>query len=228
MDATDQISQLFFVNDFFSTGNMADSDSQNNISQDDGDSEQELSVPHEKSKLSGNRALEGHLLLVETKKGEKRKAFRKLHLVQIQDQVGPAYLEKETKNKSSKKQSLSRVDQLTISETHSKFVHYDCNNGLVFLMNQERQRDRHLRLFSVKIKREQADDSDSDDDQRSAFKMRFVFITEVRLEIKSESHSAILKFSENPGVSSHPQAHDFKVIHIPGQEVLQDDLEQDE
>lgn len=136
------------------------------------------------------RKLAGHLLLVESKKGERRKAFRKLHLVEIQDGVGPLYLNTDGK----KKQQLSQVDQLTIAETHSKFVRYDAARGLIFMMNMERERDRHIKLFSVKLKRELADDSDSDEAQDAkTYRMCFEFITEVRLEIDSQNFSAIQK-----------------------------------
>lgn len=94
-----------------------------------------------------------------------------------------------------KGQSLSQVDQLTIAETQSKFVSYDASRGLVFMMNQERQRDRHLTLFSVKLKRELVDDSDSEEGvgNRAMYGMRFEYITEVRLEISNQSFSAIQK-----------------------------------
>lgn len=38
------------------------------------------------------KKLRGHFLLVESKKQADKKSFRKLHIVEIQDPVGPIYL----------------------------------------------------------------------------------------------------------------------------------------
>jgi hypothetical protein len=189
-DAQEQISQLFFVSDFHQQAAEAPES-------DDGDSSGSESGEETRGVLTQvkenylKRRLLGHLLLVETKKGERRKAFRKLHLVEIQDNLGPLYLNTDGK----RKQNLSQVDQLTIAETHSKFVQYDAARGLIFMMNLERERDRHIKLFSVKLKRELADYSDSDEAQDDAnskmYRMCFEFITEVRLELDSQSFSAI-------------------------------------
>ena len=54
------------------------------------------------------------------------------------------------------------------------------------MLNMERERDRHIKLFSVKLKRELADESDSEEAQDAkTYRMCFEFITEVRLEIDS-------------------------------------------
>jgi hypothetical protein len=38
------------------------------------------------------KKLRGHFLLVESKKQAEKKSFRKLHIVEIQDPVGPIYV----------------------------------------------------------------------------------------------------------------------------------------
>jgi hypothetical protein len=70
-------------------------------------------------------------------------------------------------------------------EQTSKFVSYDYEKGIVFLLNLEKS-DRLIKFFSVKLKREVvAEDSDSDEvtgkkDVTYMQRLRFEYITEVR------------------------------------------------
>ena len=76
------------------------------------------------------------------------------------------------------------------------------------MMNLERERDRHIKLFSVKLKRELADFSDSDEAQDDAnskmYRMCFEFIPEVRLELDGQSFSAIQKLHTSGTHSPQP------------------------
>lgn len=68
---------------------------------------------------------------------------------------------------------------------------YDPHRSICFLLNQNLIRDRILTLFTVKIKPELLDDSDSDEAAARDYKMRFEYITEVRLEVSNVSFSSI-------------------------------------
>lgn len=83
------------------------------------------------------------------------------------------------------------------------------------MVNQERQRDRHLTLFGVKLKRELVDDSDSEEGvgNRAMYGMRFEYITEVRLEISNQSFSAIQKVAQDPQQTQMAQPMHMKVLH---------------
>ena len=65
-------------------------------------------------------------------------------------------------NAKSISQSLEQIDQLTFTEQASKFINFDANRGIIFMLNQDKQ-DRHVKFFSVTLKKEVAEDSDSDD-----------------------------------------------------------------
>ena len=189
------------------------------------DDKRQADMDRRRGAAYAEKRLQGHFLLVETKSplvaranqdsqlSHKKKTFRKLHIVQIQDNLGPLYLKDKAAGGSSgsaaaiqksQQQSLSQIAQLTIKETNSKFVQYDTARGIVFMMNQEKQ-DRHIRLFTIKLKKEQVDDSDSDERVSKGaagignisargqplFRFRFEFITEVRLQVSNQSFSAI-------------------------------------
>jgi hypothetical protein len=53
-------------------------------------------------------------------------------------------------------------------------------------MNNELQ-DRNIRLFTIKLKKEVIDDSDSDDNSilQSLYRIRFEYITEVKLKLSN-------------------------------------------
>ena len=73
------------------------------------------------------RRLQGHFLLVETKgpqasrtsqenQHSQKKAFRKLHIVQIQDNIGPLYLkDKATTGSSGGNQAIQKSSQQSLS-----------------------------------------------------------------------------------------------------------------
>ena len=210
------------------------------------------------------KRLRGHFLLVETKslspkltesqlKEMKKKTFRKLHIVQIHDPIGALYLTDQktglgafskssntvagSGNTKSASQSLEQIDQLTFTEQASKFINFDSNRGIIFMLNQDKQ-DRHLKFFSVTLKKEVAEDSDSDDgvgtmgaNQKGASKsksngakqqyqsrIRFEYITEVRLQISNQSFSAIQKVSRSKHKTMIQQALPvcFKVLCTGG------------
>ena len=81
----------------------------------------------------------------------RKKTFRKLHIVQIHDPIGALYLANQktglsTSSKSSNtiagsgyaksvNQSLEQIDQLTFTEQASKFINFDTNRGIIFMLN---------------------------------------------------------------------------------------------
>lgn len=81
-DATECISQLFFIKDFMK---KVSEDSSN----DDGSQSDDYSNNSGQDEL---KKLRGHFLLVESKKQADKKSFRKLHIVEIQDPVGPIHM----------------------------------------------------------------------------------------------------------------------------------------
>jgi len=84
----------------------------------------------------------------------KKKTFRKLHIVQIHDPIGAicqvdqkAGLSTSSKsnhtavgsgNAKSVSQSLEQIDQLTFTEQASKFINFDANRGIIFMLNQDK------------------------------------------------------------------------------------------
>ena len=133
--------------------------------------------------------IEGHLLLVESKnmgklsasalKEAKQQAFRKLHIVEIQDL-------------SQKRQKFEFIDQLTFTDQTTKLIEYDSERGIIFLINLEKV-ERQITLYTIKLKKEFSEDSESDDARSLSTHIKFEYITETRLQIGNECFSGIQK-----------------------------------
>jgi len=101
--------------------------------------------PADSSRLAGSFVLVETLNLWDPKlqsdpnmKEKKRQSFKKLHIANIVDKVGPLYSSDLPASKQKSGQSLSQADQLSITEVTAKFVEFDRDQGIIFLMNRKR------------------------------------------------------------------------------------------
>lgn len=72
-----------------------------------------------------------------------------------------------------------------------------------------------MKLFAITLKKDVVEDSDSDNDQSKSYqRIRFEYITEVRLNISNQSFSAIQKVSQSKNKANIQQAQPvyFKVF----------------